>query len=420
MEARRPLRAGTRCSFWSSVAFDASIYEIFAALLVGGTLYVVPEDVRGDPQAVVAWLGENRIGSAYLPPFMLDELLAAAKARPGDLRLERLMTGAEPISQVLASALVEHLPGLCLVNAYGPTEATVVSTAWNVPPGLRDECRAPIGLPLANTRAYVLDGRLEPVAIGEPGELYVAGPGVAEGYVGQPALTAERFLPDPFAAVPGARMYETGDLVRRRGDGDLVFVGRVDRQVKIRGIRVEPGEAEAALARHPDVAEVAVAPFEHDGARSLVAFVSFRRGARVPSRELRRFLQSRLPSAMVPSAFVALEALPRTPGGKIDYRALSRPTGDVADEASALEQEPVTGTEEAVAEVWEELLGPQAIGPSDDFFDMGGDSLLAAQVAARLRDGLLPTASVRDVFTAPTVRELAQLIDEKRGAGPGD
>nr|AYM54404.1 nonribosomal peptide synthetase [Phaselicystis flava] len=402
--ALAPLPEAPRCSAWTSVGFDVSVYEIFSALCSGGAVDFVPEAVRADGAALCGWLAERRIQGAYVPPAMLPDLLAAPAAS-----LRRLLVGVEPIDEQLLVAIQRRVGGLRIVNGYGPTETSICATLYLVPPDASARGRAPIGRPLPNSRCYVLDVDGEPAPVGVPGELFVAGDGVTLGYLGAPQQTAERFLPDPFDAAPGARMYRTGDIVRWRSDGQLVFVGRRDRQIKLRGFRVELGEVEAALRSLPQVREAAAVVHEAaPGDRRLVAYATLREG-RATVKELRDALAVTLPGYMVPSAIVLRDELPRTPNGKIDHRALPPPErGDYGagpDEGAAR-----TPTEEQLAAIFSQILRCGPIG-DDDFFELGGHSLNAAQVVAHVRRVLGAEIPLRAVFEARTVSALAARID---------
>ncbi|HHH41043.1 MAG TPA: non-ribosomal peptide synthetase, partial [Chloroflexi bacterium] len=309
-----------------------------------------------------------------------------------------------------------------IVNAYGPTEATITTPLFQTlapPDHMGETPRLPIGRPIPNVRLYLLDPHLRPVPVGVPGELFIGGEGLARGYLHRPDLTAQAFLPDPFSGLPGARLYRTGDLARFLPDGNLEFLGRADAQVKVRGFRVELGEIEAVLGRHPALREVAVAAWE-DGAatKRLVAYIVPGEEGEPDVGELRRFLEERLPDYMVPSAFVTLEGLPRTPGGKVDRRALPAPEG----ERPFLEQEyvaPRTPEEELIATLWAQVLGLERVGVHDNFFELGGHSLLATQVVSRLRDALQIEVPLRILFEHPTVAELAERIREEQWAAQG-
>ncbi|HEX7238660.1 MAG TPA: phosphopantetheine-binding protein, partial [Longimicrobiaceae bacterium] len=295
-----------------------------------------------------------------------------------------------------------------LVDTYGPTETTVVATLTELGGGA-----VSIGRPVPNGRAHVLDADLRPLPVGVRGELYVGGAGVARGYLGRPELTAERFLPDPFSAEPGARVYRTGDVARWRRDGELEYAGRADDQVKVRGFRVEPGEVEGVLLRHPGVRETAVVAREDEPGRTrLVAYVVPAGGT--DTAELRAHLRAELPEHMVPTAWVALDALPRLPNGKVDRRALPAPE----TRAEAGYVAPRDPNEERLAEIWASVLGAARVGVHDGFFELGGHSLLATRVVSRIREQWGVEVPLRAVFEGPTVAELARLLPETVEAAP--
>jgi len=301
-----------------------------------------------------------------------------------------------------------------LLNLYGPSEATAYTT-WHlcedVPDGALD---VPIGLPISNTTAYVLDPGRRPVPVGVPGELYVGGPGVARGYAGSPELTEERFIPDPWSEDPDARLYRTGDVVRRGLDGLLTYHGRVDKQVKIRGFRVEPGEAEAVLAGHPDVGRAAVIVDEHGTERRLVGYVTAARAEDPPTAaQLRAYLAERLPGYLIPAALVVLENLPMTARGKLDPSRLPAPDEDGADRDRYTP--PRTETERDLAELCARLLRVTRVGVDDDFFERGGHSLLAARLVADAAHRFGTEVSLAGFLQHPTVAGLAAAV----GAGPG-
>jgi amino acid adenylation domain-containing protein len=411
LQDRLPLGPGDRCAAWTSPGFDVAVYETFSALVSGAALLHPDDETRATPGAFVRWLAENEVTGAYVPPFMLGELAARAEQGP-PLALRRLLVGVEPIPAALLARIAAAVPGLRVVNGYGPTETSICATLHDVGPAAPREGRAPIGRPVRGTRVRVLDAALRPVPAGVAGELYAGGEGTARGYLGRAGLTAERFVPDPFAPVPGARLYRTGDRVRWRDDGVLEFLGRTDHQVKVRGFRVEPGEVEAALRRVPGVAGCTVVAREDaSGDRRLAAYVV----GGVPADTLRAALRRVLPAHMVPGAFVPLDALPLTPNGKVDRQALPAPAWAAAPDAHVAPRTPV---EAAMAAAWAEVMGVERVGVHDDFYALGGHSLLAVRLVARLRADLGVELPLRLLFETPTVAQLAAAVGAP-GAAPG-
>jgi amino acid adenylation domain-containing protein len=408
---RYALTAADRAAQLTSLGFDISVEEIFPTWAAGGAVVFRPDEAAGYGSGFGAWLARERITVLNLPTAFwhgwVQELAAGAGPVPPQLRL--LVVGGER-AQPAALEAWRRAAGerVRWINGYGPTETTVTATVYEAGDDLRGE--VPIGRAMPNARAYVLSGALAPVA---EGELCIGGAGVARGYLGRPALTAERFVPDPFAPRPGARMYRTGDRARRRADGELEFLGRVDEQVKIAGFRVEPGEVEAVLAEHPAVAQAAVVAREAGGAgMRLVGYAVPRAGA-MDADALRRWLGERLPAYLVPAALVPLDALPLTPHGKVDRRALPAPAELTA--SAPAEAEPIGETEREVARAWREVLGAAEIGRDADFWALGGHSLLAMQVLSRIRRRLGVELPVRALFDAPTVAALARAVDAARG-----
>ena len=399
---------------------DFSVEELFPAWMSGATVVLRPPAALLTGADFTELLDTGGISITLMPTAFwhswVQELHLSRRPLPATLRLVSI--GGETVQPAMY-ALWRELAGgrVRWFNTYGPTEATVEATLHEPAAGLVasvSDLDLPIGRPLANTRVYVLDRHLNPVPVGAPGELYIGGVGVARGYLGRAALTAERFVPDPFGGEPGARLYRTGDRGRYRTDGNLEFLGRLDYQVKIRGFRVEPEEVEAVLAGHPAVREdVVIAREDTPGDRRLVAYVVPAADRAVGSEELRGFLQERLPESMVPSAFVLLDALPLTPNGKIDRRALPAPDYARPDLAEAFVA-PRTPIEERVAAIWAAVLKLDRVGVHDDFFALGGHSLLATQVVARLRTAFGVELPLRGLFEAPTVAGLAERLDETR------
>jgi amino acid adenylation domain-containing protein len=397
--------AGARVLATTSISFDLSIYEIFGTLSWGGTVLLagsaleLPE--RPDLRVPGAATLLNTVPSA-----------AAALVRLGAVPpgLVRVNLAGEPVSRALVEALYAAGAGE-VYNLYGPSETTTYSTVAHLASGESGE--PGIGRPIANTRAYVLDRHLQPVPIGIPGELYLGGAGVARGYLGRPALTAERFVPDPFGpsagAEPGGRLYRTGDMARWRPDGTLEFLGRLDQQLKLRGFRIEPGEIETVLGRHPSVRTAVVSAREDaPGDKRLVAYV-VPEGEPPDSGALRHFLEQRLPEYMVPAAIVVLKSLPLSPNGKLDRRALPPPElTEPADREDYVP--PRTPVEAMLADIWATVLRLERVGIRDNFFSLGGHSLLATQVVTRVRTAIGVELPLRALFEEPTVADLATRV----------
>ncbi|HEX8907304.1 MAG TPA: non-ribosomal peptide synthetase, partial [Longimicrobiaceae bacterium] len=321
--------------------------------------------------------------------------------------VRQLLAGGDVLPPEAVKAVQRRFPALRLINGYGPTENTTFTCCYTVPEGWSGAA-LPIGIPISNTHVYVLDASLRPVPVGVPGELHAGGAGVARGYLNRPALTAERFVPDPFSPEPGARMYRTGDRVRWRAEGTVEYRGRLDEQVKIRGFRVEPGEVEAALRRHPAVRECAVlAREDQPGRKRLVAYVA----GEADAEALRAHLRRTLPEHMVPGAFVFLDQLPLTPSGKLDREALPEPEEAMREAEYVAPRTPV---EQKLAAIWAEVLGRDRVGVQDDFFAIGGHSLLAARVISRIRGELDGTVGVVALFDHPTIDGLARFLLDRQ------
>ncbi len=393
-------------------SFDASVREFFAPLMVGARVVLLEDGEAPDPAAVLARLrAHSATALLALVPSVLRPLTGVAEDRALSAPTLRLvLTTGEPLLYDDVRRARRHLaPGATFVNQYGPTECTMTSTYYRVEEdgGNTREGAVPIGRPIPGMAALVLDHALGPVPPGVPGELHLGGVGVARGYLGDAALTERRFIPDPFAAAPGPLLYKTGDLVRARPDGVLEFLGRIDRQIKVRGIRTEPAETEHALREHPAVREVAVIPWEPTpGDQRLAAYVVARGRAAVDRTALRQYARERLPAHLVPAAFVPIAALPLTPNRKVNRDALP-PPGPADAIGAPAHVAPRTPLEAALARIWGEVLGLPSIGVLDDFFDLGGHSLLAARLVARLRDRLGLDVALRQVFETPTVADLA-------------
>ena len=388
---RAPLPTAGVWSQWHSLAFDASVQEIFGALLDGGRLVVVPESVTRSPQDLHALLIAEQVT-------VLSQTASAAGAlAPEGLDSVALVVGAEPCP---AEVVDRWAPGRVMVNVYGPTETTVdvaISAPLRAGSGV-----VPIGPPVSGAAFFVLDGWLRPVPAGVVGELYIAGRGVGVGYLGRAGLTGSRFVACPFGA-PGSRMYRTGDLVSWGADGQLQYLGRADEQVKIRGYRIELGEVQAALSALDGVRQaVVIAREDHPGDKRLVGYAT---GTADPV-ELRVRLAERLPGYMVPAAVVVIDALPLTVNGKLDTRALPSPEYQDVDRYRA----PADAVEDMLASIYAQMLGVERVGVDDSFFDLGGHSLLAMRLVARIRAEVGVEIPVQAVFDEPTVARLAQRI----------
>ncbi|HEX8191249.1 MAG TPA: amino acid adenylation domain-containing protein, partial [Pyrinomonadaceae bacterium] len=418
LEATRTL-CDSRGDVWTvfhSYAFDFSVWEIWACLLNGGCLVVVPTDVAQTPAAFLELLRAERVTVLNQTPSGLRQLTSARGELAGGgagLSLRLIVCGGEALPTELVPQLSEW--GVPLWNFYGPTEATVWATARPIEADGSGRASYPVGRALANTEAYVLDENLQLVPAGVAGELHVGGAGLARGYLNRPALTAERFVPHPFSTRPGERLYRTGDLARHLPDGELEFLGRMDHQVKVRGFRIELGEIEAVLAEHEGIREAAVVAREEGGDRRLVAYVVAAPGDEADAAGLRAHLRGRLPEYMVPSAFVRLEELPLTPNGKLDRRALPPPGEALLLPSAAPDFVAArTATEEIISGIFAHLLRLPSVSVADNFFELGGHSLLATQVVSWIRDSLGVEIALRRLFESPTVAGLAEAVEGER------
>jgi amino acid adenylation domain-containing protein len=392
----RPMAPGDRAALTAGPAFDGSVWEIWAFLTGGATFHIPDEEVRLSPSRFAEWLAREDIRHCFLATPLAEALLAEPAVR--EARLRTLFTGGDRLRRLAGD------PGFPVDNLYGPSEATVIC-AW-----ARDVERQAgdpsVGGPIGNARIYVLDRFLQPLPVGVPGELWVGGRVLSRGYLGRPDLTAERYRPDPFGE-PGARMYGTGDLARRRPDGDLEVLGRIDHQVKIRGVRVELGEIEQALLAHSGVRQAVVLPRGEGAGKRLVAYLV---AEPLDFLELRAHLRRGLPEAMVPASYALLESLPLTPNGKVDRAALERL--EVAEAPRGSEFAPPSSeTERDVAALWAEVLGVERMGVDDNFFDLGGHSLLLARVQTLLGERLGRPVPLLKLIEHSTVRTLARFLD---------
>ncbi len=394
-----------RATQLTSPAFDAAGWEIWPYLTAGASIYMPAEDTRTAPTHLRDWLIDNNITMTFLPTMLAESMLALEWPPTTPLRF--LLTGADMLHHYPSPAIP-----FTLVNNYGPSEATVLVTSGHVPPTPDATTPPTIGRPITNADIYILDEHLHQVPIGAPGELHIGGICLARGYLNRPQLTAEKFIPHPFNTDPSARLYKTGDLARFLPDGQIAFLGRIDQQVKIRGYRIELDEIMAALNNHEAIqTSIVTAREDVAGDKRLVAYIVLTPEAHVTVSSLREALLTQLPDYMVPATFVVMDALPVTPNGKIDRAALPAP-----DETNMLRDgsisEPTTPTEERLSAIVAPLLGLQQIGIDENFFMLGGHSLLGTQIIMHVTTAFGVELPLRTLFEAPTVRELAAEIEE--------
>ncbi len=409
-QEQEPLGPEDRVLHNASFAFDIAAWELFGPLAAGAKVVLPREGEHQDPVALVRLLGEERITVAHFVPSLLRALLGVPEFA-GCTSLRLVYCGGETFERDLHDRFREVFPHCTLVHLYGPTEAAISCFAWEAEaepsPGA-----LPLGRPISGMRAYLLDECLRPVPRGVPGELYLGGVGLARGYAGRADQTADRFVPDPVSGEAGARLYRTGDRAKFRTDGSLEFLGRVDHQVKIRGYRIEPGEVEAVLEGLPGIAHAVATASGDEADRKLVAYLVAESGSSPPSdAELRSAVRRSLPEYMLPSLFCTLDELPLNANGKLDRAALPDPA---AGQGSTVEHvAPRTETEETVAAIWQQVLKREGVGALDDFFDLGGNSLLATQVVAQLRTAFGIELPLRRFFEGSSVETLAEIVEEE-------
>ncbi|WP_431926364.1 amino acid adenylation domain-containing protein [Nonomuraea jabiensis] len=408
MKQQYGLTPSDRVLQFASISFDSSVEQIFPALMAGATLVLRGKDF--DPEAVVAAIERNGVTLMQAPASVWAQLLDSSRARRlARSTLRKLVLAGEAVPPGLLERWFEH-SNTPVFNAYGPSETTVTATTAVIE---GPTSRVPIGRPIGNTEVFVMNRSGRPVPVGVAGELWIGGRSVARGYLKRPELTAERFVPHPFSDDPEQRVYRTGDVVRWSADGALEFVGRVDEQVKVRGFRIELGEIEAVLGAHDSIGScVVVAREDTPGDKRLVAYVVPTEAQALTTAQLQSFLKDRLPDQMVPSAFVALEALPLTPNGKVDRRALPAPDGrrlEMGDEYAAPRDE----TEQAAADIWTQVLGVDRVGIHDDFFRLGGDSIVAIQLLSRLRRRFGVHLPVQELLARRTVARFCEFLVEQ-------
>jgi acyl-coenzyme A synthetase/AMP-(fatty) acid ligase len=395
---------GDRASHVAGLGFDAAVWELWPYLAAGASVHMADEATRSSAELLRDFLLARKLTISFVPTPLAERMLTLEW--PNQTPLRMLLTGGDTLHHYSPV----NLPFM-LVNNYGPTECTVVATSA---PVLSDKRSAPlphIGRAIANTEIYLLDEDLHPVQPGTPGEIYVAGAGVARGYRNRPDLTAERFIKNPFSAESGSRLYRTGDLGRLLPDGNIAFLGRVDDQIKIRGYRIEPGEIVGVLDAHPSVREsLVMAREDSSGDKRLVAYVVLTSDSRATAAALRDSLRQHLPEYMLPAVFVPLDAFPLTGHGKIDRASLPEPTAENSLGNDAVE-EPGSPVEEHLTGILKSLLAVDQVGVDENFFQMGGHSLLGAQVIAHVRDAFAVELSLRSLFDHPTVREMSAEIE---------
>lgn len=396
------LTANDRASMVASPAFDASVWELWPYLTSGASVHIAEAETVASVETLVDWLSREQITHSFLSTPLAESLIDSPYAERFFLRV--LLTGGDRLRKIGRS-----LP-FVFVNHYGPTENTVVATCAPVTAGAKS-LAPPIGRPISNQQVYVLDHHFGLAPTGVAGELTIGGVGLARGYHGHPDLTAESFVPDPFSEAPGGRLYRTGDLTRLLQDGELEYLGRIDHQVKVRGFRIELGEIETLLTQHDSIEAAAVAVDDDlHGGKRLIAYLSFKAGSAPEIATIREYLRDRLPEQMIPATWVSMERLPVTENGKIDRRALPPPDrlSHGPDESFSPSR---TSAQEALANLWNELLGVNRIGIDMSFFDIGGHSLLAAQMVSRIRDLFMVDVPLHVLFERPTIEGLAEFIE---------
>jgi len=411
LEMRQLLAITEHDSFLAltTLSFDIAAVELFLPLLVGACTIIVRHEKTLNAKDLSADLAHHPITFMQATPTAWRLLLDSGWTGGPHVKI---ISGGEALPRSLAHALLNHCA--CLWNGYGPTEATIYSTAFRVTPG---EGPVPIGYPLAGAQLHVLDDQLRPVAYGETGELCIGGPGVTRGYLNRPELTAERFIPDPFISSPQARLYKTGDLVRYQPDGALQYLGRKDRQIKLRGLRIEPGEIEEVLRGCPSLqdARVVAHSFGQEDWR-LVAYIICRPGYSLRLLDIRAQARLWLPNYMLPAAYIPLQAFPLLPNGKVDYRALPDPVHQrtMSREQAIPAASPI---EEVLAAIWSEVLQGPVGSVDESFFDLGGNSLLVARVIARVQAAFNVDLPLSALFEAPTLAEFSSIVQEALGEG---
>jgi amino acid adenylation domain-containing protein len=393
-----------RATLQASPGFDAAVWELWPYLTIGARVYIVDDSIRAAPDHLRDWIVAQGITVSFLPTAVAESMLNLSW--PPQTALRTLLTGADTLRRYPP-------PGLpfALVNNYGPTECAVVATSGEIRPGRGSDVPPSIGRPVDNVEIHIVDEQLKPVPDGAPGELLIGGAGVGRGYLNLPELTAQKFVADPFRTVAGARLYRSGDLVRMLPDGQIAFMGRMDEQIKIRGYRIEPGEITAVLDRHPAIGSSCVVACANDSGESrLVAYIVPVSNAHLNADELRTFLGDCLPDYMVPSVFVKLACMPTSAHGKIDRPALPKPTAENTLSDDCFEA-PQSEIEQWLAGFLTGLLKVTRVGRNDNFFNLGGHSLMGAQLIARVQQRFAVELSLRSLFDQPTIAEISSEIE---------
>lgn len=398
------VKSSDKASHLCGVAFDGSVWEVWPYLTAGASLHLPDETTRVLPELLRDWLLANQITISFLPTALAEPVMILDW--PATTALRYLLTGADTLHRYPS----DNLP-FELVNNYGPTECTVVATSGRVHAETKPGALPTIGRPITKTHVYILDENLQPAPLGVPGELYIGGAGVARGYLNRPDLTAERFVRDPFSDQPNARLYKTGDMARYLVDGQIGYLGRIDEQIKILGYRIEPVEIEAALDRHPAIeSSVVTACGSTCEEKRLTAYLVMRNGTTPAAADLRAFLQNSLPDYMVPTVFVKMATLPLTLNGKVDRASFPEPNAEntLRDEAFTAPRTPI---EERLAKIVCSLLNLNEVSINDNFFLLGGHSLLGTQLIVKIRDAFGVDLALRTLFDAPTISELSSEIE---------
>ncbi|MCG8633370.1 MAG: condensation domain-containing protein, partial [Desulfobacterales bacterium] len=403
----RGLGGKDRCTLWASLNFDVSVYEIWSALLSGAALYIPDEELRFDPDGFINWLAGEKITSAYIPPFMI----APMAATDAPLVLKRMLTGVDPIPEPLLCEIKKKIPGLSLINGYGPAEATVCATLYTVPDIPSRKGKAPIGKAIKNLDVFLADEAGNRVSPGEKGEILISGIQVADGYVNAPERTDKAFV-----TLDGKWVYKTGDMAYALDDGNLVFTGRKDFQIKHRGVRIEPGEIESHLRAFPGITQAAVVlkPGKNRE-KALIAYIN----ARIDTDDLLHFLRDRIPRNLLPAVIILLDGLPQTPQGKIDRKALAARTDEKGPESAGSQQKPDAGAdvpglltemEKGIAGIWETVLKCEPVKGGDNFLLLGGDSISGARITSRIKETCYKDIRINTLFEYPGFRQFSEQV----------